>query len=72
LKCNKLIRQKSKSNDEFEDVCLVTQTYPGTDLDMQDQLAADVFLKGFRNSRIAYDVLNRGPTSLNEAIELSL
>ena len=66
------IRQKGESNDEFgEEVRrLITQAYPGTDLEMQDQLAAESFLRGYRNSRIAYDVLNRNPKTLNEAIEL--
>ncbi|XP_061191756.1 uncharacterized protein LOC133199998 [Saccostrea echinata] len=66
------IRQKGESNDEFgEEVRrLITQAYPGTDLEMQDQLAAESFLRGYRNTRIAYDVLNRNPKTLNEAIEL--
>ena len=37
---------------------------------MQDQLAAEAFLRGYRNSRIAYDVLNRAPRTLNDALEL--
>ena len=66
------MRQKGESNDEFgEEVRrLVTRAYPGTDLEMQDQLAAEAFLRGYRNSRIAYDVLNRAPRTLNDALEL--
>ena len=56
--CRKLadIKQKGESNDEFgEEVRhLVTQAYPGSDLEMQDQLAAEAFVRGYRNSRIAY------------------
>lgn len=49
---------------------LVTQVYPGTDLEMQDQLAAEAFLRGYRNSRIAFDVLNKAPKTMNAAIEM--
>lgn len=67
-----LMRQRGESNDEFgEEVRrLVTQTYPGTDLEMQDQLATQAFLRGYRNSRIAFDVLNKAPKTLNAAIEM--
>lgn len=66
------IRQRGESNDEFgEEVRrLVTQAYPGTDLEMQDQLAAKAFLRVYRNSRIAFDVLNKAPKTLNAAIEM--
>lgn len=37
---------------------------------MQDQLAAEAFLRGFRNSRIAFDVLNKAPKTLNAALEM--
>ena len=66
------MRQKGESNDEFgEEVRrLVTLAYPGTDLEMQDQLGAEAFMRGYRNSRIASDVLNRAPRTVNEAVEL--
>ena len=38
--------------------------------DPQDQLAEKAFLRGYRNSRIAYDALNRAPWTLNDALEL--
>lgn len=62
------IRQRGESNDEFgEEVRrLVTQEYPGTELEMQDQLAAE----GYRNFRISFDVLNKGPRTLNAAIKM--
>ena len=37
---------------------------------MKDQLAAKSFLRGYRNSRIVYDVLNRAPRTRNDALEL--
>lgn len=64
------IRKSGEYYDEFgEEVRrFATQAYPGTDLEMQDQLAAEVFLRGYRNSRI--DVLNKAPKTLNAAIEM--
>ena len=29
-----------------------------------------LFLKGYKNTKIAYDVLNKKPTTLNEAFEM--
>ena len=54
------IRQKWEYNDEFGEKLrrLVTRAYSGTDLDMQDQLAVEAFLRDNHNSRIAYDVYN--------------
>lgn len=37
------------------------------DLQLQDQLATDAFLKGLRNQKVAYEVMNRDPCSLAEA-----
>ena len=66
------IRQKQESNEEFGEEIrrLVTRAYPGVDVVMQDQLAAEAFLKGYKNTKIAYDVLNKKPTTLNEALEM--
>ena len=66
------IRQKQESNEEFGEEIrrLVTRVYPGVDVVMQDQLAAEAFLKGYKNTKIAYDVLNKKPTTLNEALEM--
>ena len=41
--------------------------YPGTDLLLQDLLATDAFLKGLRNQKVAYEVMNHDPHSLAEA-----
>lgn len=45
----------------------ITLAYPGVDLQLQDQLATDAFLKGLRNQMVAYEVMNRDPCSLAEA-----
>ena len=37
---------------------------------MQDQIAAEAFLRGYRNSRIANYALDRAPRTLNDALEL--
>ena len=50
---------------------LVSLAYPGTDLLLQDQLATDAFLKGLRNQKVAYEVMNRDPQSLAEAQKLA-
>ena len=66
------IRQKQENNEEFGEEIrrLVTCAYPGVDVVMQDQRAAEAFLKGYKKTTIAYDVLNKKPTTLNEAIEM--
>ena len=62
------IKQKGECNDVFgEEVRhLVTQAYPGSDLEMPDQ----AFVRGYCNSRIAYYAFNRAPRTLNDALEL--
>ena len=37
---------------------------------MQNRHAEEVFPRGYRNLTIAYDVLNRIPRTLNDALEL--
>ena len=66
------IKQHAMSNEEFAEEIrrLVTRAYPGVGLDMKDQLAAEAFLKGYRNPKIAYEVLNKNPTTLSEALDL--
>lgn len=49
---------------------LVTLAYPVVKLDLQDQLATDFFLKGLRNQKVAYEVMNKDPYSLVEAQRL--
>ncbi|ROI47877.1 hypothetical protein DPX16_16300 [Anabarilius grahami] len=66
------IRQFKESAAEFaEEVqCLVTLANPGVELDLQDQLATDFFLKGLHNQKVAYEVMNRDPHLLVEAQRL--
>lgn len=49
---------------------LVTLANPGMELDLQDQLATKQFLKGLRNQKVAYEVMNRDPSSIVEAQRL--
>lgn len=67
-KLGELCQCKESPAEFAEEVrCLVSLGYPGTDLLLQDQLATDVFLKGLRNQKVAYEVMNRDPPSLAEA-----
>ncbi|KAL0168626.1 hypothetical protein M9458_036848, partial [Cirrhinus mrigala] len=66
------LRQLKESAAEFAEEVqrLVTLAYPGVELDLQDQLATDFFLKGLRNQKVAYEVMNKDPQSLVEAQRL--
>lgn len=66
------LRQLKESAAEFAEEVqrLVTLAYPGVELDLQDQLATDFFLKGLRNQKVAYEVMNKDPHSLVEAQRL--
>ncbi|KAL0158975.1 hypothetical protein M9458_047051, partial [Cirrhinus mrigala] len=61
------LRQLKESAEEVQR--LVTLPYPGVELDLQDQLATDFFLKGLRNQK-HYEVMNKDPQSLVEAQRL--
>lgn len=67
------LRQGKESPAEFAEEVqrLVSLAYPGTDLLLQDQLATDAFLKGLKNQKGAYEVMNRDPQSLAEAQKLA-
>ncbi|XP_038145914.1 uncharacterized protein LOC119786541 [Cyprinodon tularosa] len=66
------LRQGRETSAEFAEEVrrLVTLAYSGVDLQLQDQLATDAFLKGLRNQKVAYEVMNRDPSSLVEAQKL--
>ncbi|KAL0161775.1 hypothetical protein M9458_045500, partial [Cirrhinus mrigala] len=66
------LRQLKESAAEFAEEVqrLVTLAYPGIELDLQDQLATDFFLKGLCNQKVAYEVMNKDPHSLVEAQRL--
>ncbi|KAM3596786.1 uncharacterized protein V6R79_020929 [Siganus canaliculatus] len=63
------LRQGQETSAEFAEEVrrLITLAYPGVDLQLHDQLATDAFLKGLRNQKVAYEVMNRDPCSLAEA-----
>uniref|UniRef100_A0AAV2LHK1 Gypsy retrotransposon integrase-like protein 1 n=1 Tax=Knipowitschia caucasica TaxID=637954 RepID=A0AAV2LHK1_KNICA len=63
------LRQARETSAEFAEEVrrLITLAYPGVDLQLQDQLATDAFLKGLRNQKVAYEVMNRDPGSFVEA-----
>ncbi|KAG1941072.1 hypothetical protein F2P79_016231 [Pimephales promelas] len=66
------LRQSKETVSEFaEEVhMLVILAYPGVDTELREQIAADAFLKGLRNQKVAYEVMNRDPVSLDEAQRL--
>lgn len=43
---------------------------PIQEIKLQDKLATDAFLKGLKNHKVAYEVMNRDPVSLDEAQKL--
>ncbi|KAL2098215.1 hypothetical protein ACEWY4_007422 [Coilia grayii] len=65
------LRQSKESSAEFAEEVrrLITLAYPGVE-SLQDQLAADAFLKGLKNQKLAYEVMNKDPCSLAEAQKL--
>lgn len=66
------LRQSKQSSAEFAEEVrhLVTFAYPGVELPLQDQLAADAFLKGLKDQKLAYEVMNKDPCTLPEAKKL--
>jgi len=66
------LRQSKETVSEFAEEVhrLVILAYPGVDTELREQIAADAFLKGLRNQKVAYEVMNRDPVSLDEAQRL--
>lgn len=66
------LRQSKETVSEFAEEVhrLVILAYPGVDIELREQIAADAFLKGLRNQKVAYEVMNRDPLSLDEAQRL--
>ncbi|XP_038154197.1 uncharacterized protein LOC119791901 [Cyprinodon tularosa] len=66
------LRQSKESSAEFAEEVrrLVTFAYPGVDMSLQDQLAADAFLKGLKDQKLAYEVMNKDPCTLADAQKL--
>ncbi|MES9879517.1 MAG: retroviral-like aspartic protease family protein, partial [Sedimenticola sp.] len=67
-----LRQRQSESNEKFAEEVrrLTVRAYPRVDDTMLEELAAEAFLRGFRNSKHAYEAMNRNPTTLNEALEI--
>ena len=58
-------RQKPKeTNEEFAEELnrLVIRAYLDVGLDVMEQLSAEHFLKGYKNNRIAYEVVTKSPS----------
>ena len=65
-------RQGKEPTEEYaEDIRrLVAMAYPEMTIKGQDEIAAEAFLGGYRNSRIAYQAMNGAPKTLARALEL--
>ncbi|KAL1258960.1 hypothetical protein QQF64_009537 [Cirrhinus molitorella] len=63
------LRQSKETISEFAEEIqrLVVIAYPGVDNELREQIAADDFLKGLHNQKVAYEVMNRDPVTLDEA-----
>jgi hypothetical protein len=64
------MRQENETNEIFSEeiMRLTTLAYPGVARAARDEYAAEAFLKGYKNGRISYDVLNTAPKTLAEAL----
>lgn len=49
---------------------LVTRGFPNVHLDIQEELAAEAFLRGYKSPRVAYQAMNQAPKTLADAREL--
>lgn len=61
---------RQSNNDTRELHGMVTHAFPGTDFEMQDQLAAKAFVWNCRFSMILIHVLNMASKTLNVAIKM--
>ena len=66
------LRQKGETDDEFAEEArrLVARAFPTVTLTLQEELAAEAFLKGYRNSRVGYEALNKAPKTISEALDI--
>ncbi|RXM33956.1 hypothetical protein EOD39_5080 [Acipenser ruthenus] len=64
--------QNKESSAEFVEGVrrLITLAYPGVELELQDQLAVDLFLKELRIQKVVYVIMNKDPTTLVEPQKL--
>ena len=65
------IRQKSESNEEFAEEVrrLVGRAYPSVTIELQEELAAEAFLNGYKNARTGYEAMNRHPKTVSDALD---
>ena len=63
------LRQKGETDDECAEEArrLVARAFPTVAIELQEELAAEAFLKGYRNSRVGYEALNKAPKTVSEA-----
>ena len=66
------LRQKGETDDEFAEEArrLVVRAFPTVNITLQEELAAEAFLKGYRNSRVGYEALNKAPKTISEALDI--
>ena len=66
------LRQKGETDDEFAEEArrLVARAFPTVTITLQEELAAEAFLKGYRNSRVGYEALNKAPKTISEALDI--
>ena len=69
---SELRQGKEASLGEFAEEVrrLVTLAYPTCTMELQDEFAAEAFLKGLRKPQVAYEVMNTDPKTLAEAQRL--
>ncbi|CAG2253447.1 unnamed protein product [Mytilus edulis] len=65
-------RQHNEKNEEFAEEVrrLVSRAYPTSSIELQEELAAEHFLKGHKNPKIAYEALNRQPKTVSSALDI--
>lgn len=66
------VRQKGESDDEFAETVrrLVSQAFPSVSIELQEEIAAESFLKGYKNAKIGYEALNKMPKTISEALDV--
>lgn len=69
-KLGELRQRKEETSAEFAEEVrrLITLAYPDVDgCQLQDQLATDAFLKCLKKQKLAYEVMNKDPSSIEKA-----
>jgi hypothetical protein len=65
------VRQKGEYDDEFAEHVrrLVSQAFPSLNIELQEKIAAESFLKGYKNAKIGYETLNKIPKKFSQALD---